>query len=125
MLQALCSILKCAGTRIASATTVREARHRILEDEPYDAIICEQHLSDGAGLEFLGWLRWQQHVPTPFLLIARSDRFVMDCHQQFSILAQPFRVDELLASVRRLLRSQSCGVIASQIPFAGELKRQS
>jgi DNA-binding response OmpR family regulator len=98
---------------------LRDARERILADDPYDIVICEQHLSDGNGLELLGWLRWQQDIPVPFLLITRNERVTADCAWEFSVIARPFRTHDLLASVRRLLAAQSDGIIARQIPFAG------
>jgi DNA-binding response OmpR family regulator len=117
VLRVLCDAFRRSGAHNESATTLRSARERILADDPYDVVICEQCLSDGNGLELLGWLRWQQHISAPFLLITRSDHMA-SCDSDFSIITKPFETEELLASVNRLLRSQAQGIIARQIPFA-------
>lgn len=121
----LCRAFQKTGAYIESATTVRQARERVLGADPFDLIVCEQHLSDGNGLELLAWLRWQQHIEVPFLLITRSDTISYNYAQDFSILAKPFRDSELLASVHRLLRSEAGGIITRQIPFAASPDRQS
>jgi len=120
VLQTLCRALRTHGAHIESATTLRTARERIAADDPFDVVICEQHLSDGTALELLGWLRWQQHIPVPFLLIARSDRLRSPFSHDVTILAPPFGTDRLLASLNSLLRHETNGIIARQIPFAGE-----
>lgn len=122
VLQKLCSALKRCGSHIESATTLRAARQRVLEDDPYDAVICEHHLSDGSGLEFLGWLRWQQHIPVPFLLIARSDKLAVPRVPDFEVLSPPLGPDRLLASLSSLLRHETAGMLICQIPFAGEIE---
>ena len=121
-MQKLCAALRRGGARIQSATNLEQARQRILEDEAYDIVICEHHLADGTGFELLGWLRWQQHIPVPFLLIARSESSAMQYMQDFSILVPPIQADRLLASVNALLREQTEGMLTCQIPFAGEIE---
>lgn len=117
VLRVLCDAFRRSGAHIESATTLRSARERILADDPYDVVICEQSLSDGNGLELLGWLRWQQQIAVPFLLITRSEH-VDSCEAGFSSITRPFGTEELLASLNRLLRSQAQGIITRQIPFA-------
>jgi DNA-binding response OmpR family regulator len=118
VLQVLCRAFQKTGWRIESATTLRQARELISASDPFDLVVCEQHLSDGNGLELLAWLRWQQHIAVPFLLITRSDSISYNYAHDFSIIAKPFRDSELLASVHRLLRTEAGGIIARQIPFA-------
>ena len=118
VLQMLCRAFQKSASYIESATTLRQARERILSSDPFDLVVCEQHLSDGSGLELLGWLRWQQHIAVPFLLITRSDSISYNYAHDFSIIAKPFRDSELLASVRRLLRTEAGGIITRQVPFA-------
>ncbi|HMJ91163.1 MAG TPA: response regulator [Candidatus Acidoferrum sp.] len=119
ILRTLCDSLRCDATHIESATTLRSARQRVLADDPYDLVICEQHLSDGNGLEFLGYLRWHEKIDVPFLLITRNDQVTADYDSDFGVITKPFETIELLASVHRLLRAQARGIIARQVPFAG------
>jgi CheY-like chemotaxis protein len=123
VLHRLCSTLRSGGAHIESATTLRAAKTRVCEDDPFDAIVCEQRLSDGTGLELLGWLRWQQHIPVPFLLVTRNPSLTAAYAEDFSVLRPPLRPDRLLASLKSLLHHQAQGVIACQIPFAGELDK--
>lgn len=118
MLRVLCEAFSRTGAHIESATTLRSARERVLNDDPYDLIVCEQHLSDGGGLELLGWLRWHQHIRVPFLLITRNEVAAAGYNADFSIINKPFARDELLSCVNRLLRSHARGIIARQVPFA-------
>lgn len=120
VLQTLCGALKREGCHIESATTLRAARERILEDDPYDAVICEHHLTDGTGLELLGWLRWQQHIPVPFLLIARNEKLAMRHARHFTVLRPPLRADRLLTSLTSLVEEEADGMLSCQIPFAAE-----
>jgi DNA-binding response OmpR family regulator len=122
VLQTLCGALRRPGSHIESATTLRAARRRILEDDPYDAVICEHHLSDGTGMALLGWLRWQQQIPVPFLLIARRDRLIAQRGDDFEVLAPPLGQDRLLASLNSLLRHETEGMLICQIPFAAEVE---
>lgn len=119
VLQALMRVLRPSGAHIESATTLRSARRRVLDDDPYDVVICEHHLSDGTGFEFLTWLRWQQHIPVPFLLIARNPDLQYHSLEDFSILSPPIEPQRLLASLNALV-ARTGGLIACQIPFAGE-----
>ena len=122
VLQALCGALRLSGCQIESATTLRAARERILEDDPFDAIICEHQLSDGSGMHFLGWLRWQQSISVPFLLISRNENLVARHARHFTVLRPPVRADRLLNSLSSLLSEDSGGVLTRQIPFAAEAK---
>jgi DNA-binding response OmpR family regulator len=122
VLQVLCRVLRCGGAHIASATTVRSAKQRVMEDDPYDVVICENQLSDGTALELLGWLRWQQQIGIPFLLIARKTGMDFEPLADFSVLETPFRPEHLLARLDALLCSAE-GLIARQIPFAAERTR--
>lgn len=118
VLQSICSVLRRSGMAIASATTVRHAQKRILEDDPYDGVICEHHLSDGTALGLLGWLRWQQRIGIPFLLVARNEAFTSRYAQSFEVLAPPVRADRLLARLNSMLDDE--GMLTCQIPFAAE-----
>jgi hypothetical protein len=69
----------------------------------------------------LGWLRWQQQIPVPFLLIARSDTLIAQSGDDFGILAPPLGPDRLLASLNSLLRHETEGMLICQIPFAAEV----
>lgn len=122
VLRMLCHALRRRGSHIESATTLRSAQKRILEDDPYDAVICEHALSDGAGLELLGWLRWQQHIPVPFLLITRNENLEVSRHPDVQVLRPPLGPDRLLATLNALVRHEAQGVLACQIPFAAEVE---
>jgi DNA-binding response OmpR family regulator len=121
VLRVLCDALSRTGAHIESATTLRSARDRIVNDAPHDLIVCEQHLSDGSGLEMLGWLRWQQQISVPFLLITRNHEATAAYDVDFAIINQPFSRRELLACVNRLLQTHVRGLIARQVPFAASL----
>lgn len=118
--RAICAKLAAPGTRVVRAENLEEARARIRRDASYDAVICEQHLADGSGLELLGWLRWHLRIPTPFLLIARDDLFVSTHERELELPARTPDSAGLLLRLQRLLNSERAGILAGQIPFAGE-----
>jgi DNA-binding response OmpR family regulator len=116
----LATVLGGRGATIVTVSCLGEAKESLLHQDPFNAVVCEQQVSDGTALELLAWMRWQQHVPAPFLLIARNEEFDVAHDAAFGVVSMPFVTHELLARLNALIRLQAGGVIARQIPFAGE-----
>ena len=76
----LCQTLNDAGAEVQYAPSAVYAL-ALLERERPDVIICEQHLTDMDGQEFLGIVRVEKlYESIPFILLARSAAQIAEDH---------------------------------------------
>jgi two-component system C4-dicarboxylate transport response regulator DctD len=98
----LCRInLELEGYRAVEAASLAEAR-KVLTDETVDVILCDLHLEDGDGRELIEELRVAApHLPVA-LLTGTVDLTPLERSAVDAVLEKPFRLDQLLDTVRKL-----------------------
>jgi two-component system response regulator HydG len=105
MLQALVCYFEKRGFHVAASATLAEAKLFLQSRKTWTLVIADYHLPDGTGMELLGWAREQAGSSTPFLLMSGHTHGARLC-EGIDYLAKPFRITELDAHVRMLLRQR-------------------
>jgi DNA-binding response OmpR family regulator len=98
----LCRVnLEIEGYRVLEASGVGEAR-ALLRDDSVDILLVDLHLDDGDGRQVVDELRASgARVPVALLTgtvdLSAEDRLAVD-----AVLEKPFRLEQLLETVRKL-----------------------
>mgnify|MGYP001153629142 CR=1 FL=1 len=102
-LRLLCRVnLELDGYRVLEAENVTEAEQLLLE-EKVDVVLLDVHVGPESGVELMRRLRERGGAP-PVVLVTGSAR--LDAKTQAEadgLVAKPFRLEELLGVVRRLV----------------------
>jgi DNA-binding response OmpR family regulator len=102
-LRLLCRVnLELDGYRVLEAENVAEAEKLLLE-EKVDVVLLDVHVGPESGVELMRRLRERGGAP-PVVLVTGSAR--LDAKTQAEadgLVAKPFRLEELLGVVRRLV----------------------
>ena len=101
----LLDALRASGLRVAPCATLKEAREHLQED--FDLLVLDLWLPDGDGLDLCRELRFAGNTIPVLILTARAepDEIVrgLDVGAD-DYVAKPFRLPELQARIRSLLR---------------------
>jgi len=89
----------------ATAATLAEAHRVVLTEESFAIIVCDYRLPDGDGLEFLDWLRREQRLHVPFLLISGGVIPGPPPGENYEFLAKPFAMEEFHTVLLELERA--------------------
>jgi DNA-binding response OmpR family regulator len=102
-LRLLCRVnLELDGYRVLEADEVAEAED-LLRSEAVDLVLLDVHVGPDSGIELMRSVREQGGAP-PIVLVTGSAR--LDAKTQAEadgVVAKPFRLEELLGVVRRLV----------------------
>lgn len=79
--------------RVVQAESLAEARLAFESSDPWTAVICDNELPDGNGLEFHAWIHEQPGDAPKFLLI--SSALSVEAAGNVEFLAKPFTMAEL------------------------------
>jgi DNA-binding response OmpR family regulator len=101
-LRLLCRInLELDGYRVLEAPNVAEAEQALVA-EPVDIVLLDVHVGPESGIELMRRLREKGGAP-PVVLVTGSARLDEETQAEADgIVGKPFRLEELLAVVRRL-----------------------
>lgn len=105
LLQTLGIFFAGRGFQVAMAASLREAQTRFWSRQTWAAIISDDHLLDGTGIEFCSWVREQPGPAPPFLIMSGGAKAGTIPGVEF--LAKPFGLVELERRVRGLLQRGS------------------
>jgi DNA-binding response OmpR family regulator len=102
-LRLLCRVnLELDGYRVLEAREVAEAEE-ILRSESVDLVLLDVHVGPESGIELMRSVREQGGAP-PIVLVTGSARLDADTQAEADgIVAKPFRLEELLGVVHRLV----------------------
>jgi len=102
-LRLLCRVnLELDGYRVLEAREVAEAEE-ILRSESVDLVLLDVHVGPESGIERMRSVREQGGAP-PSVLVTGSARLDADTQAEADgIVAKPFRLEELLGVVHRLV----------------------
>jgi DNA-binding response OmpR family regulator len=100
-LRLLCRVnLELDGFRVVEAGSVAEAAALLAERE-FDAVLLDLHLGDGDGRDLLASLGEER---PPVALFTGSEVIGPELRSMAEeVLSKPFQLDELLATVRKLV----------------------
>ena len=121
--QLLDEYLTQQGFHVVTATNGREALYTARQDEP-DVILLDIMMPEMDGLQFLEHYRREKSVPV-IILTARdeeSDTVVGLELGADDYVLKPFRVRELVARIRAVLRRAEPGAAAPKILRVGDLE---
>jgi DNA-binding response OmpR family regulator len=98
----LCRVnLELDGYRVLDAATLTDAR-ALLETEQVEALLLDLHVGAEDGYALLDELRAGEHAVRVALLTGSADVGGTRARQADAVLAKPFTIDALSATVRRL-----------------------
>ena len=98
----LCRVnLELDGYRVVEAASLAEAR-RALADDSVDLMLCDLHLEDGDGRELIEELHATERRLPVALLTGTVDLSALDRSSVDAVLEKPFRLEQLLDTVREL-----------------------
>jgi len=111
LLEGLCYSLEREGYELETALSLAEARE-LLGRGSYELMLLDVSLPDGSGFTLCQELR-EQGIKTPVLFLTAMDE---ECHIVRGLdcggddyLVKPFRLGELCARIRALLRRRDAG----------------
>jgi DNA-binding NtrC family response regulator len=99
------------------------AVHTISNRRIFSAVICDQRLQDGEGLQFMHWLR-REVITIPFLLITGWHIPGLTTRWGFDYLITPFDSETLCTALRQLLDGETDDR-RNRIPSAMKTARSS
>ena len=114
-------VLRGGGYVVESARTASEALAVVVEHPP-DALVLDLVLPDGDGIELCGAVRRMSNVPILFMSAigaGRENRHALDASAD-DYLPKPFRAEELLGRVNRMLPASAESVASATLEI-GEL----
>jgi DNA-binding response OmpR family regulator len=98
----LCRVnLELEGYRVVEASGLADAR-RSLEEDGVDLLLIDLHLNDGDGRDLVEELRVAGRRVPVALLTGTVDLTPQDRVSVNAILEKPFRLEQLIATVRTL-----------------------
>jgi DNA-binding response OmpR family regulator len=102
-LRLLCRVnLELDGYRVLEAREVAEAKE-LLRSEAVDLVLLDVHVGPASGIELMRSVREQGGAP-PIVLVTGSARLDAETQAQADgVVAKPFRLEELLGVVHRLV----------------------
>ncbi len=102
-LRLLCRVnLELDGYHVLEAWDVAEAEQTLLE-QPVDVVLLDVHVGPESGIELMRRLRKRGGAP-PVVLVTGTARLDTDMESEADgVVAKPFRLEELLGVVRRLV----------------------
>lgn len=114
----LCEFLEVHDFVVDHARNLDAARH-LLKQRPYHALLLDINLPDGLGYELCEWLRHQQGIDIPVLMLTARDT-LEDKLKGFKsgtddYLVKPFDFNELVMRVQALIKRSLGEVSNSQI----------
>lgn len=107
----LCVILRTNAFTVSPAASLGEAQMWLTTEPGFTAIICEDELPDGSGLELQAWLS-EKGVNTPLLLTSRKRFRLLSWFQGYpqpAFLSKPFTAAQLLSALDQVQHSRSAG----------------
>jgi DNA-binding response OmpR family regulator len=102
------------------AASFREARNIVLTEEAFAVIVCNYHLPDGNGLEFLDWLKRELGVQVPFLLVSDGLPRAPTLADGYEFLSKFFLIENLRNRLERLCRVKPQTAAAFNLTVAQE-----
>lgn len=114
----LCEFLEAHGFVIDHARNLDTARN-LLKHNPYHILLLDINLPDGSGYDLCNWLRKEQGLDIPVLMLTARDT-LDDKMKGFSsgtddYLVKPFDFNELVMRVRALIKRSMGEVSNSQL----------
>jgi two-component system, OmpR family, response regulator len=103
MLQTLVCYFEKRGFHVAASTNIGDAKSFFHRRKTWTLVMADYHLPDGSGLEFCCWVREQNAMDTPVLLMSGNAQCALLC-AGVEFLAKPFPLEALESRVRLLLR---------------------
>jgi DNA-binding response OmpR family regulator len=102
-LRLLCRVnLELDGYRVLEARKVEEA-HEVLRAEAVDVVLLDVHVGPQSGIDLMRAVRDQGGAP-PIVLVTGSARLDAETQAEADgVVTKPFRLEELLGVVRRLV----------------------
>lgn len=96
--------IRAAGFTVIEAANADEAFEVLKSRNDIDLVLTDIRMPGTMdGLQLAEWVRSQQ--PRVKIALASSNVFSIDALSFDAVFSKPFRVDELLASVREILRN--------------------
>jgi DNA-binding response OmpR family regulator len=103
-LRLLCRVnLELDGYRVLEAWSVAEAEQTILA-EPVDLVLLDVHVGRESGIELMRALRERGGGPPVVLVTGTAELDRATLEEADGVVGKPFRLEELLGVVRRLVR---------------------
>lgn len=114
----LCEFLEAHGFVIDHARNLFTARN-LLKNNPYHILLLDINLPDGSGYDLCQWLRTEQGIDIPVLMLTARDT-LDDKIKGFSsgtddYLIKPFDFNELVMRVRALIKRSTGEVSNSKL----------
>ncbi len=112
----LCEFLEEYDFIVDHARNLDAARH-LLKQRPYHVLLLDINLPDGSGYDLCEWLRNQQNMDTPVLMLTARDT-LDDKLKGFKsgtddYLVKPFDFNELVMRVKALIK-RSLGEVSNR-----------
>lgn len=111
------------GFVVAAASTIAEARARFAEVRP-DIVLLDVMLPDGSGVDFCRELRSSSNTPI-IMVTARSEEVDVILGLEFGAsdyVTKPYRLRELIARIRAVLRRTTSEPSSDIITSVGEIR---
>ena len=122
--------LRKKGFGAETVSGIVKAR-KLLEEQPFDLLLCDLRLPDGDGISLLGWLR-ESGRPVPAIMmtgyaeIATAVQSMKEGAKDY--VSKPVNPDELLKKIREALAERTAavpsGVAAPPAPAAPKRERE-
>ena len=111
----ICEFLEEHGYIIDHARTLDAARH-LLKNQHYNLLLLDINLPDGSGYDLCDWLRHEQDLDLPVLMLTARDT-LDDKLKGFAsgtddYLVKPFDFNELVMRIRALIK-RSLGEVSN------------
>jgi len=104
-LRLLCRVnLELDGYHVLEARNVAEAEETLLA-EPVDVVLLDVHVGPESGLQLMRRLRERGTAPPVVLVTGTAQLDAETRAEADDVVAKPFRLEELLGVVRRLVGS--------------------
>ncbi len=96
-------VLGAQGYAVTTAQSLHAAE-RLMQENRFDAVLCDEMLPDGSGYEF----RMRHHPRPPFILFSGNDELFLTRRNDpnTTILMKPLNLQLLLALIRDLDREE-------------------
>ncbi len=96
-------VLTAQGYAVTTAVSLGRAE-RLMQENQFDAVLCDEMLPDGSGYEF----RMRHHPRPPFILFSGNDDLFLTRRNdpETTILMKPLNLHLLLALIRDLDREE-------------------
>ena len=114
--------LEQEGWEIVTAAGVKEARQRLAEEQAFDLCILDIMLPDGTGYDICREIRKKGDTPIIFLTACDDEVHTVLALEQGAddYIAKPFRMRELVARIRAVMRRAGKKAGADDVVRIGE-----